>query len=804
MSPAFRLLADLALALLLVVCAAIVQGQPAYLPVIKNAQDQPDHSRLPRFFTSDPAYDEFINDYFMRHLSIDERGIYLGGGPVLGATDHMWVIEWDWWMLPWIDRGAMGLLRQGKADVDVILNTLAHAAVDKYGYTFGGRLTPEPNDSLGGYLPTFCWPWPKYNRNYTVTRPTGWDFNDPADGARGQWTVRDIELEPGYVDHCLAGTVTGPRPELISPKFDCDVFQIPIVEIDIAYSSPPKQGADKLIDGLKVYWTTDAAPRFSEDRMVTVDFADLPPRDFPGDYARLVSESHARYPLFFPMCLHPEWGREGRRITRLKLVPTGSGAEGARISLNYIRASYDVRLSTTNSTLINATCKFFMWSGDEKFLRVQMPRLRRAMLFMNEHLQGRKDALLNFDWYVGHDGLGGEESGHGVYGSYWDLLPGGRFDIESSAAYYYALSSMAQLEKAAKARGIEAPRVQVVGPDNKTLITYRETPESLARLAARVKKRIEAAFWSSETGRFARNIDINGVRHDYGFLHHNLTALAFGVGTEAQRESILSWLDGRVVPGDTSTGKDIYHWRFAPRATTRRNETYYYWAWIHDRKHWPDSPQFVWGNQMQDGGAVPFTSLFDMMARTASGDQAQIDKASERTREVERWFLDVKAAGGEGRDFYRAYYDNHPERGRQQSPQPGGLGLDREFLSDASLGTVFIPCAFLGIDAREDGVLDIAPAVPSRLEKIGAANIHYRGNHLTIEAGRGYVSLQGSRIPRGEGLKLRLLIRKPPPRFRCMVDGKPCASVVRNRDGSATATIGLAPVRVEIVPGGSR
>lgn len=175
---------------------------------------------------------------------------------------------------------------------------------------------------------------------------------------------------------------------------------------------------------------------------------------------------------------------------------------------------------------------------------------------------------------------------------------------------------------------------------------------------------------------------------------------------------------------------------------------------------------------MQDGGAVPFTSLFELVARTRAGDPLQIDRAFERTREIRRWFLDVKAAGGEGRQFYRAYYDNHPERGIQQSPSPGGLGLDREFLSDAALGTAFVPLAFLGLDAAQDGVLTIAPAVPSSLQRIGASGIFYRGRHLTIEAGHEGLSLV-SDVPRDDGLFARIVFRTRPTDVVPFVDGRP-------------------------------
>ncbi|MFQ3549231.1 MAG: hypothetical protein SNJ70_05725 [Armatimonadota bacterium] len=87
------------------------------------------------------------------------------------------------------------------------------------------------------------------------------------------------------------------------------------------------------------------------------------------------------------------------------------------------------------------------------------------------------------------------------------------------------------------------------------------------------------------------------------------------------------------------------------------------------------------------------TSTFDLMARCSTGDQLEIDRAFERTLEIEEWYHEVKSAGGKGTEFYRAYYINHLERGILQSPSPGGLGLDDEFLSDAAIGTIFyIPC----------------------------------------------------------------------------------------------------------------
>ena len=790
--------------LVLVICA----GAPAeqYTEggdiTLKNAQQKPDFDRLPSFYTSDPAYDSFVNEYFMRHLSVDDTGVYWIH-PVPGAVDNMWCVEWDAWFLPWIDRGAMGLDRQFGSTSDMILSTIMKAAVDQYGYAWFGDARPEPNDTVGGAYPTFAWSWTKYNRNYAAARPTGWDFNGKTDDCLKEIVANDIELQAEYVDNRLVGRITGPHPEILLPRFDEDVFQVPIIELDIEYRTPNSKGADKLIDGLKIYWMTGDSPWFSESRMVTIDFADLPPKDYPQYYAPWVGQSAARYSLYFPMCLHPEWGRSGRRITRLKVVPCGMEGQGAEVHLNYVRASYDGRSSVSNTEQINSAYRFFMWSGDEELLKAVMPRLRRGMLFLNNHLQGKTDHLLNLSWMVGHDGLGGDNIGHGMVGGYWDLLPCGHYDLESSADYYYALRAMAELERAAARRKIAIPNVTVIGPDNRTALTYEETAESLDALAKKVKARIEKLFWVKETGRFCRNIDVTGKQHDYGFLHANLQAMMFGVGTKAQRGSVLSWLDGRVVPSDTAIGADIYKWRFGPRTTTKRNEDYFCWPWTTERRlnqGGPYAKLFEFGNQMQDGGAVPFTSLFELTARAQSGEQAQIDRAFERTLEIRKWYEDVKAAGGKGKEFYRAYYDGHPERGLQQGGgPPGGLGLDREFLSDASLGTLFLLYAFLGVDAKEDGVISVAPAIPTRLDKIGVRNVYYRGNYLTIEAGKGCVSFEGSKINNATGLKVRVAFRNAPKGARVFVGGKPLPGVHRTRDGLVALT-DLRPVRVEVRP----
>lgn len=788
------------------VCAGHVEPAEPPLFHLPNASPTADFDRLPVFYTSDPEYDSFVNEWFIRHFSVDrQRALHdYGSGVVLGATDHLWCVEWDAWYLSWIDRGAMGTERQGGNDVDWQYYYLLNTPVNKYGQMWGAIFSPEPKDRTQHWKPLIGWPWPKFDRDYTTPIPHGWNFNDLGDGMRDRWLAMDIKLSPGYVDHSLEGTITGPRPELISPKFDADVFQVPLIELDIEYRWPESMSHVRPLDivgGLKIYWKTNDSPRWTEDKSVTVDFADLPPAQFPREYVPFATPMSARFPLYFLMCNHPKWGREGRRITRLKIVPTGPGMEGVTVSLNYVRASYDVRLYTTNGIVINSAFRYFMWSGDREFLQAIMPRLRKCMIYMNEHLGGRKHGLIWSGWMVGKEGIGGGEVGRSVYGSYWDLLPSGVYDIESSVHYYSALKAMAELERVVRRYRIPVPDVSVLGPDDRTTLVYSETPESLEKQAQRVKANIEKVFWVKETGRFCKGIDVHGKQHDYGFVHFNVWAMAQGIGTQAQRDSVLSWLDGsRSVAGDTSIGKDIYHWRFGPRTSTKQNTDWLYWAWIHDGANAPPEWKYahVWGNQFQDGGAAPFTGMFDLMLRTSTGRQEDIDAAFERTREIQSWFSEVKATGGDGKEFYRKYYEGHPERGIMQSPMPGGLGLDREFLSDGSLETAFIPLAFLGLKSEQDGILDIVPAVPRKLSKVGVRNVFYRGNHLTIEAGRYYVSLAGSRMPKSEGLRVRIIFRNAPRNPRVSVNGAPYPFERIGSSRDIIVTTELKPVLVQV------
>jgi len=171
------------------------------------------------------------------------------------------------------------------------------------------------------------------------------------------------------------------------------------------------------------------------------------------------------------------------------------------------------------------------------------------------------------------------------------------------------------------------------------------------------------------------------------------------------------------VEGDTSQGPDIYHWRFGPRSTTKRNIDYYFWAWSA-----PESIPF--GYQVQDGGGVLGFSFHDLMARLSTEGP---DDAWQRLKEICAWFDETQEAGG-----YRAYYSD-PSKGTMQGGNvPGGLGLDREFFESILVPQVML-YGFLGFKPTTDGCT-ISPRLPRSWPSLCITRIHLHDHILDVTA----------------------------------------------------------------------
>jgi hypothetical protein len=200
--------------------------------------------------------------------------------------------------------------------------------------------------------------------------------------------------------------------------------------------------------------------------------------------------------------------------------------------------------------------------------------------------------------YWGHDGTSGMaprvRPGYGIGSDYWDLLPMGNRSAYTNAYYVAALNAMSDIEDAAlRVKGVKSS-------------PYNEDAASFKNQAKAVAKKATDFFWDGKKGRFIGCVDVNGKPHDYGFVYLNIEALYYGLGDSDKAKSIYSWLDGeRTIQGDTSTGKDIYRWEFAPRSTTLNNTDWYFWMWRGAK----------WGTQVQNGGTAAYISFYDIMDR---------------------------------------------------------------------------------------------------------------------------------------------------------------------------------------------
>jgi hypothetical protein len=413
-----------------------------------------------------------------------------------------------------------------------------------------------------------------------------------------------------------------------------------------------------------------------------------------------------------PLYRHP--GYAGL-LTRYRF--TFDKASGSRLTVKSIITAIDSRHPGNNAHYTLGCADYFDWTCDVAFLRGVLPKLRRAMDFAIREFALREEKCVRVPW-VGHDGRSGLGRGAdgkrvinlglGVGNGYYDLLPFGGRDAYVSIHYYAALQRLAALERAVE----HHPEWGITAEGR------RYTPEQLLMLAEEMRTSAGKAFWRSDAGRFAGWKDMTGLFYDYGFTFVNVEAVHYGFATDEQAQSIFGWLDGkRTVAGDTSTGADIYAWRFGPRTTTKRNTETYVWCWSRPE-------EIPWGGQVQDGGAVLGFSYFDVMARLKANGP---DDAWRRLREILAWFREVQAEGG-----YRAYYTK-PGRGTLQGGGPaGGLGLDQEFMESVLVPQVML-YGFLGFKAGPEGY-QIHPRLPKEWPSLTVSGIRFHDRIINVTA----------------------------------------------------------------------
>jgi len=541
------------------------------------------------------------------------------------------------------------------------------------------------------------WPFPTWQQAGGV----GWHFSTAGDAWATQFTnlaplaswdgfgidgaaVAGIDADDGLVLTATGGPVT-----ITTPACSCPAIVCPFVRIEAAVATPDASRAAARLDW-QVAGDEDWVPARSAVIPLPIDgrmhYHHVPMPAGPADAAALV---------------------------RFRLAVDAPA--GTRIALKSLISAVDSRHPNTGALFVHGACDTFLWTGDVDFLRRVIGPMRRAVRFSLDEFDVHAGKHVRVAWR-GHEGTSGFtvaadgrktlHVGRGVGGTYWDLLPFGGHDAFVTLGLWRALGVYEAVE-----RGIDGhPEWSIAAADRPL------APEAIATLREEIRRDFQTRFWDPTAGRFVGWIDLEGTPHDYGFTFLNTEAVATGIATDAQARSILDWLDGRrVVAGDTSQGSDIYHWRFGPRATTRRNVETYMWVW-----HAPET--IPWGGQVQDGGAVLGFSAFDLLARLRARSP---DDAADRLDAIVRWFDDVQAAGG-----YRAYYAA-PGRGTLQGGgTAGGLGLDKEFLESILVPQVMLE-GFLGFEPGVDD-FTVTPRLPASWPSLTVRGIHFHDRVLDV------------------------------------------------------------------------
>lgn len=634
-----------------------------------------------------------LSDYLWRHFHL--RG---GNGTVLFNKEYMTTA--DLWL---------GNARERGSDLPIQAvhrRDLLAIEMDDEGYVLTHQHFSHAHDD--------GWPFPLWTQVEAGTGGAGWHFqalesvpgwvgdslrhhkaeNWCGTKAAEAWSLHQV-TSGGIVDNRWQIEAAGPEANITSPEgVTIDAFQSPFVQVRWRSAQAVDPSALPYLE-----WRHNGQDAFDASRRMTIypESTPLSPKD--------------QFHSILALHRHPEWTG---KIAQLRLVFPGMGT----YSIDSIFTAYDTRHTINNPVYILACTAYFNATGDLDFLRRVINPMRIALRYQQTVLGGLERNFIHIPW-PGHDGRAGFEikangdkrvlGGHGIGGNYWDLLPFGADDAYATNQYYASTLAMAGIEEAVRANpGWDLP-----------LGALAHDPAALHAHAAQVKETANTHFWNEETGRFAANVDADGKRWDYGFTFLNLDAIWYGLASDEHARSIMSWLEGdRIIGRDTSSGDDIYHWRFGPRATTRRNIEWYGFMWY--------APESIpWGGQVQDGGAVLGFTFYDLWARLKVVGP---DNAWQRLSEIVAWEKEVHAAGG-----YRAYYaDGKQGTTLQGGGTAGGIGIDHEFYESSLLPTI-IPLGFLGITPGP-GVLYIAPRLPVACPEMRVTNYAWHGGLFHIAA----------------------------------------------------------------------
>jgi hypothetical protein len=358
---------------------------------------------------------------------------------------------------------------------------------------------------------------------------------------------------------------------------------------------------------------------------------------------------------------------------------------------------------TNNSVLIIAARDFLLTGNDtDGFLQltngkkqVMIDKLRKAMDYMLTTLNGESGLMTIYD--PRNNG-----TVYGMASNYWDSLNFfGYNSAYENILFYQSVLAMADIE---------------------SYLGNTAEAERYTTVAAKIKAKFNDYFWDDAKGRYITSVNVDGDVLDFGITFVNFMAASAGLASEAQAKQIYDWVDGkRIVAGDTSTGADIYIFKVSARSNTVAIETvevdglHYWWYNGHS---FADVKPGMWGeygNQMQNGGTIFYTSYYDMLGRVRmlGGDNA-IGRFNTIMAEFHKDSLRRAPRPNQGNYYQVSIVGEFPESG-------------------------LVPLSFLtgiiGVTPEVKG-LKIESRLPSDMSFAGVSEYNYMGRKYSIEVNK--------------------------------------------------------------------
>ncbi len=746
---------------------------------VYTPSDHTSENNFIRFVSADNSLDAFLNEFALRHMR--DSAISVGGQTIGYSTRPSWR-EWDSMIGSWWDASAAnGSMSATAATNDQVNKWLAAPKQDDQGYVWCDGSTGDSSWGLGWAFPSAASHGGKE-----------WLFNAATD--LNDWTLTDSYKFTSKVTGSAWNIQSNEAVGEIAVEADFNVRVRASAFLRLGFSFAPIGKAN--IEDLYVYYTTNEPGKeeFSEDRKVS--FSQFCTTGFAIGNNKVSLDNY-----YFPMYLLEDWGdfREvgtQRTIKKLKIVLKSKGTFEGKLQIGCVGSDYDDRHLINNCNYLIAAKNNLQYTRDKELLATVLPKARKAMNFLLNQCQG-KSGLVSTEYFVGHyNNYGAQEQGAGIGNGYWDVDAFPMVNVYCNTSYYNALKSMVYLE--ALAEDLQLPefeqQVTTKNADMRGTDTYTvQTARSLAALTEKCRTTMQTTFWNEQTGRFHAGFydDEPALEQDHGYTLFNQQMITSGIATPEQTASILSWINGeREVAGDDSTGKDIYRYEIAPRFNT------------HDIG---DDFAFVysvrWDGNVQNGGTALQCAYYDVVSQAAQSADSSYDKL----KKLQAWYEKVKAAGGEGEQFYRVYYattDIKLQGGTDANgkDQNGLVGVDYEFLEAALLFSA-VPDAYFGLDTEANGTLCFTPAMPADLSWLRMENLVFGGYYYDVTAGQNSIEISNlHEYTAGKGdanAKLKVTFTAPQGGYKVRFNGVVTDNYTE-QNGIITVTVPLQNCKISV------